>query len=96
MGFWKSERGINGDSWADELGRCMKALETMTAGEHEITMQEFADLVEFKSRGHLVVDVRNPEEDGGRPLSRLHDGGIETYANRGQIHSPVESKARVR
>ena len=97
MGFWRSERGINGDSWADEMGRCMKALSKdvvpRNEGEdsnpikaHEITMEEFADLVEFCSRGHLIVDVRYPEKDGGRPLSELHYWGIETYPNRGQIH----------
>ncbi|KKL61211.1 hypothetical protein LCGC14_2197570 [marine sediment metagenome] len=100
MGFWKSERGINGDGWADEMGRCMKALErevvkgnSKTYGDncnHEITMQEFADLVEFCSRGHLIVDVRYPEADGERPLSELHSDAVETYPNRGQIHCPTE------
>ena len=85
MGFWKSQRGLNGDQWADAFGDCMKELARIPAGEdHEITMQEFADLVEFCSRGHLVVDLRY-ESDGSRPLSRLHDVGIETYPNRGQI-----------
>lgn len=97
MGFWKSERGINGDGWADEMDRCMKQLEkekvpagSKTYGdeEHEITMAEFADLVEFCSRGHLVVEVRYPEEDGSRPLSELGNQGVETYTNRGQIHCP--------
>ena len=99
MGFWKTERGIGGDSWADEIGRCMKALskdclprKTNEEGNpeeaHEITMQEFADLVEFCSRGHLIVDVRFPEKNGNRPLSELHCWGIETYPNRGQIHCP--------
>jgi len=105
MGFWKSERGICGDSWADEMDRCMDALSKMAVkdsktygeGVHEITMQNFADLVEFCSRGHLVVDVRYPEKDGDRPLSQLHgavialdssgkDIEVETYPNRGQIH----------
>ena len=93
MGFWKSERGINGDGWADEMGRCMKRLEkekaptgSKTGKEHEITMQEFADLVEFCSRGHLVVEVRYPNADGGRPLSQLHSNAVQTYPNRGQIH----------
>lgn len=98
MGFWKSERGINGDSWADELDRCMKALSrdivsgsSKTYGEnsnHEITMQEFADLVEFCSRGHLIVDVRYPADDGERSLSELHSNDVQTYSNRGQIHCP--------
>ena len=101
MGYWKSERGINGDSWADEMGRCMKALQKMTRPtksptndaepterDHEITMAEFADLVEFCSRGHLVADVRYPEKDGGRPLSELGSWGVETYSNRGRIHCP--------
>jgi len=100
MGYWKSERGINGDGWADEMGRCMKALSKdmfpRSKGEddnpieaHEITMEEFADLVEFCSRGHLVVEVRYPDKDGGRPLSELHNWGVETYPNRGQIHCAV-------
>ena len=98
MGFWKTERGIGGDSWADEMGRCMKNLsndkvsgESKTHGtllDYEITMQEFADLVEFCSRGHLTVEVRHSDADANRPLSQLHDKDIETYANRGQIHCP--------
>lgn len=102
MGFWKSKRGINGDSWADKMGRCMKQLErdkvpagSKTYGdeEHEITMAEFADLVEFCSRGHLVVELRHPETDGSRPLSQLNGKGVETYCNRGQIHCPNLCKA---
>lgn len=97
MGFWKTERGIGGDSWADELDRCMKALEgikvpagskTYGEEEHEITMAELADLVEFCSRGHIIAEVRHPGTDGERPLSQLHNSGIETYSNRGQIHCP--------
>ncbi len=97
MGFWKTERGIGGDGWADTMDNCMKALErdtitgkSKTHGDLEdygITMQEFADLVEFCSRGHLVVEVRHAE-DAERPLSNLHDAGIKTYSNRGQIHCP--------
>lgn len=93
MGFWKSERGINGDSWADEMGRCMKALEKMTAtnsktygeGEHKITLNEFADLIEFCSRGHLVCEVFHLA-DGKLPLSKLSGKEQETFPNRGQIH----------
>jgi len=88
MGWWKTERGSGGDEWADEMGRCMKELSLI--GERYITMQEFADLVEFSSRGHLVVDVRFPEADGDRRLSQLHDKGVETYSNRGQIHCAEE------
>jgi len=96
MGFWQTERGIGGDSWADKMDGCMKNLQndlvwnSKTYPEenpHQITMQEFADLVEFCSRGHLVVDVRYPEKDATCPLSKLHDEGVETYPNRGQIHS---------
>lgn len=112
MGFWKSARGINGDSWADEMDRCMKALATMTvvdsklygAVDHEITMEEFADLVEFCTRGHLIADVRFPERDGERPLSNLHgvvrgvidldtqgkETPVETYGNRGQVYCSAE------
>ena len=108
MGFWKTERGIGGDSWADTLDDCMKKLETLKAKSyediggvrldtddgtgHEINMQEFADLVEFCSRGHLVVALRN-QSDGQRPLSQLHDKGVETYPNWGQIHCPEPCKA---
>ncbi len=97
MGFWKTGRGIGGDSWADELGRCMKALsaDPKPLGdpqppvlEHEISMEDFADLVEFCTRGHLVVEVFRPDTDGGRPLSELGCWGVETYPNRGQIHCP--------
>ena len=97
MGFWKTERGIGGDGWADEMGRCMKALskdciprkkngEGNPVKAHEITMQEFADLIEFCSRGHIIAEVRYPETNGNKPLSELHCSGIKTYPNRGQIH----------
>ena len=90
MGFWKTERGRGGDSWADELGNCMHKLSGLKAkGDdgtgYEITMQEFADLVEFCSRGHIITEIRYPE-DGQRPLSQLKE--VETYPNRGQIHCP--------
>lgn len=93
MGFWKTERGIGGDSWADEMDRCMDRLQKMGVkssktygnGEHEINMQEFADLVEFCSRGHITTEVHS-SEDGQRPLSQLHDKGIKAYSNRGQMH----------
>ena len=93
MGFWKSERGINGDSWADEMSRCMKNLKkdkvqnSKTYGEveHEINLQEFADLVEFCTRGHLVAEVFGLA-NGKLPLSKLFGKEQETYPNRGQIH----------
>ena len=101
MGYWKSSRGICGDSWADIMGNCMKTLQANKResgdeliADHEITMQEFADLVEFCTRGHLVCDVRFFDVDGGRPLSQLGNWGVETYSNGGQIHCPelCESK----
>jgi len=108
MGWWRTARGIGGDEWADEMGRCNHALQKITvvdsklygAEEHEITMQEFADLVEFCSRGHIVADVRFPERDGARPLSQLHGNAeVETYSNRGQIHCadvcPMEEEKAV-
>lgn len=95
MGFWKTARGIGGDSWADEMGRCMKKLaqdkpantKTYGEGKHEITMAEFADLVEFCSRGHIIARVRH-NEDSNRPLSELHAKEVDTYSNDGQIHCP--------
>ena len=81
MGWWKTEHGLGGDAWADVLD---SAMHTLTRSR-EITMAEFADLVEFCSRGHLIVSVRHPE-DAGRLLSQLHDSGVETYENDGQIH----------
>lgn len=89
MGFWQTERGTGGDSWADALDDCMKQLSKIKFGKHEMTMVEFADLVEFCSRGHLSVVVRYPNQDGDRPLSKLHDKGVATYPNRGQIHCPT-------
>ena len=93
MGFWKTERGTGADAWADTLGRCMKELQNKKlsgycdVGEigHEITMAEFADLVEFCSRGHLTVEVK---DEGERPLSKLHDKEVNTIPNKGQIHCP--------
>ncbi len=100
MGFWKSERGINGDSWADEMGRCMKVLENdkVPAGskagdeEHEITLAEFADLVEFCSRGHIKTEILGND----MPLSQLFGNPeVRTYPNRGQIHcNLMESKGQ--
>ena len=95
MGFGKTERGIGGDSWADEFDRMMGNLsqdgvwgsKLYGADTHTITMAELADLVEFCTRGHLVVEIRHPE-DAARPLSELHAKGVATYPNRGQIHRP--------
>lgn len=91
MGFWKTEKGINGDSWADKLEDCMDALSankiahTKTYGniEHEITLAEFADLIMFCSMGHLIVDLRNIDEETWS-LSKLHDIDVITYSNPGQ------------
>lgn len=93
MGFWKSARGINGDSWADAMGDLMKKLSTdiiensttYPEGNHEITMVEFADLIEFCSRGHIRAEI-DIGWNADRPLSQLHDKDVETYPNRGQIH----------
>ena len=93
MGFWKTERGIGGDAWADEMGRCMKALSAMvvtgskTYGDerHEITLAEFADLIEFCSRGQLVVNTAGDFPDD-HPIAELFDDEVKTIANRGQIH----------
>lgn len=90
MGWWKTERGIGGDEWADRFAEFRDSLQAIKRGEREITMQEFADLIEFCTRGHIVADVRFPETDGERPLSQLHDKGVETYTNRGQIHCADE------
>lgn len=96
MGVWKSGRGVCGDRWADLLDNCKAELakavipagsKTYGEEEHEITMAEFADLVEFCSRGHLIVSLRH-EEDGIRPLS--HSKEVKTYSNSGQIHCPDE------
>ena len=91
MGYWKTARGLGGDRWADLFDNMMHELAAAGPernpddGPYRFTMQELADLVEFCSRGHLVVEVRHPE-DAGRPLALLHSNGVETYPNRGQIH----------
>ena len=90
MGFWKTERGIGGDSWADEMGRCMTALARMKAvvidsiEERKITVAEFADLIEFCSRGCIIAEVRD-SLDSEKALSQLCKKGSKTYSNRGQI-----------
>jgi len=115
MAFWKSKRGTIGDSWADKLDDCMEKLSELKAKSykdiggvyldsddgtgHEITMAEFADLVEFCSRGHIKCEFRHPDwelseyqyysSDEQRPLSELHNAGVETYPNHGQIHCEV-------
>ncbi len=93
MGWWKTERGVGGDEWADRFSDFRDILQEIKHGEHEITLYDLADLVEFCSRGHLRVDLLFSQEDaahtlvdGNRPLSQLHDEGVETYPNRGQIH----------
>jgi len=87
MGFWKTERGICGHSWVDMMDNCMETLQRLKIKvgdkEHEITMEEFADLIEFISRGHIIAEIRHPQ-DGSRPLSKLFDDGVKTYKNRGQ------------
>ncbi len=93
MGFWKSERGINGDSWADMMDNCLKVLQDDTVEGskvypdevHEITLGELADVVEFCTRGHLVVNMHD-KADASMAVSRLHgDDSTETYLNGGQI-----------
>ena len=44
-------------------------------------------LVEFCSRGHIIADIRYPDKDANRRLSKLFgDPEVETYPNRGQMH----------
>lgn len=78
MGFWKTEQGICGDSWADEFDRMMDKLVIEAAnpddGPYVATLQDLADLVEFCTLGQLIVKVRHPE-DARRPLSELHSSG---------------------
>lgn len=93
MGYWKTARGYGGDSFADELDNCMHRLSNVGKGVHrEITMLDFADLIEFCSRGHIKTELRHPE-DGNRPLSKLHDKDVKTRSNRGQIHCPETCKS---
>ena len=86
MGVWKTERGLGSDSWADTLGGTWDKLigDGLDRG-HEITLQEVADLVEFCTRGHLVVEVKEPDMNEF-PLAQLHGVTAETIPNRGQIH----------
>lgn len=72
MGFWESDRGIIGDSWADALGQCFEDLgKDETSSGHQITMGELADLIEFCSLG--LLEVRVDEGNLTRQLSTLHD-----------------------
>jgi len=91
MGFWKSKRGIIGDSWADELDGCIKRLSKLKAKSyseiggkhldsddgtgHEITSSEFADLIEFCTSGYISCDVLTAVHI---PLSQLHQKEPET------------------
>ena len=103
MGFWKTERGIGGDSWADELNNCMDALSKLKAKHyeaiggvsldsddgsgHEITIAELADLIEFCTRGHIIAEVKSPQKYAKLPLSQIHHRKVVTFPNRGQIQS---------
>lgn len=101
MGFWKSGRGINGDSWADKMGNCMKALQVDTVEGsqtypdevHEITLAEFADVLEFCTRGHLAVHI-DGRANAAMPLSELHSNpDTKTFSNRGQIKCETSPRA---
>ena len=90
MGVWRTERGLGGDAWADIMDRALHELEAerLAGGKHEghdITVQEFADVVEFCSRGHLTVEVSDGA-DGALPLLALHNAEVTTIGNRGQMH----------
>lgn len=78
MGIWKTERGNGSDEWADQMDGLMSQLKG-------ITLAEFADLVEFTTRGLLVVEVR-PGVLPKMALAALHSDGQETFPNRGQVH----------
>lgn len=90
MSFWKSQRGLCSDSWADTFDRMIDELSkdrpdhTQLYGEepHEITLGELADLVSFCTRGHVSVTVE--AETSALPLSQLGGDVIKTIANAGQ------------
>jgi len=78
MGFWRTKRGMIGDRWADALDDCIEQLGRLTtkhyenigtvvmgSGDgtcHEITLGEFADLVEFCCRGRVIVRLKDNKE----------------------------------
>ena len=91
MGWWKTERGLGGDQWADTFGGMMKELQGQKRDGHEINLGELADLVEFCSCGQLKAEVVDPSA-AERPISDLHGKDrIETLPNRGQIHCQDET-----
>ena len=87
MGFWRTKRGRNGDSWADALDDCILKLGTLKAKSYkeiggvvldsddgtgeEITLGEFADLVEFCTLGRVIVRLKDNKESN-LLLSQLH------------------------
>lgn len=85
MGWWSTERGIGGDGWADIFDNMLARLGEARFRERKMTMAELADLVEFCTRGQLVVEVRDAAI-ATQAISFLHEKGSETIPNRGQIH----------
>ena len=101
MGFWRTQRGRGGDSWADALDDCLDNLVAIKAKHYEetsgvvldsddgtgeeITIADFADLIEFCTRGHIIAEVRRPDKYSQRPLSQVHNREVVTFPNRGQM-----------
>ena len=87
MGFWRTKRGKIGDSWADALDDCIGKLIKLKAKPYEdiggvildsddgtgyeITLGEFADLIEFCSLGRVAVRLKDNKESS-LTLSQLH------------------------
>jgi len=87
MGFWRTKRGRIGDSWADALDDCIKKLGKLKAKPYkdiggvvldsddktgyEITLGEFADLIEFCTLGRVTVRLKDNKESN-LLLSQLH------------------------
>lgn len=99
MGQWKTGRGRGGDEMADILGDALKkvgVVKLLAAGEPPFSLPnllDLADLIEFVTRGMLVVEVHPDAQDAfiGDPDRRLcfagllEDYTIKTIPNRGQI-----------
>lgn len=94
MGFWRTKRGRIGDSWADAMDDCMKKLETLKAkpyediggvvldsddgSGYEITLGEFADLVEACTSRRVSVRLKDNKESN-LPISQIYSNQKVAY-----------------
>jgi len=68
--------------WANALRLCLLKLSKMRLNEHEITLGDLVDLIEFTLGGHLRCKVRKRKDDGLKVSDVL--ATTKVYDNKGQ------------